>query len=183
MDQRTLALAALLSAAAACFGQIPQVKTWQNAADGVRTQISITAKGRATPTPVLLFECTQPPAKKPLSIGIYLITGPLEPHPKVGLLNSVSEWLLRVDFAGGKPAYLSWPPSRQPGTYLYEGQGANGMATEYKSPSRFLDDLLTANAFSVEYQRKGDRRKQVATFDTSKLKAAFEGRAECGSRF
>jgi hypothetical protein len=134
-----------------------------------------------TPAPVLLLEC-MPQAKKHAAIGIYLIPGPLKPHPRVGLLNSVSEWLLRLQLDDNQPVLLSWTPTEQSGTYAYEGEGADGMAREHRSSKEFLKDLLAAKEFDVEFQRKGERATQEASFNTSQLKTAFDAHCEYASR-
>ncbi len=164
--------------AGASLAQAPQVRSWENSTDGVRTQITITASAGIRPAPILLLECSDEP-KKHSSVEIYLITGDLRPHPTVGLLNSVSEWLLRTRLDDGKPVFLSWVPAKQPGTYSYEGEGKNGMASERKSPKEFLKDLLAAKVLDVEYQRRGDREMRLASFNTSQLKRSFDARPEC----
>ncbi len=164
--------------AAVGFAQTPEVKSWQNPGDGdVRTQITIRSSSGVTPAALLLIECIRPTKREP-SIGIYLIAGPLEPHPRVGLLNPVSEWLLRMRFDDGKPVWRSWAPIRQNGTYAYEGEGEDGMASEAVSLKRFLKELLATKAFSLELQRTGGNA-HVVSFDTSQVKRAFEARREC----
>jgi hypothetical protein len=164
--------------AVAGFAQTPEVKSWQNPGDGeVRTQITVRSSSGVAPPTVLLIECNRQ-TKREASIGIYLIAGPLEPHPRVGLLNPVSEWLLRMRLDDGKPVWRSWTPIRQNGTYAYEGEGEDGMASEAVSLKRFLKELLATKAFSVELQRTGGNA-HVVSFDTSQLKQAFEARREC----
>jgi hypothetical protein len=160
------------------FAQAPEVKSWQNPGDGdVRTQITVRSSPGAAPPAVLLIECNRP-TKRESSIGIYLIAGPLEPHPRVGLLNPVSEWLLRMRLDDGKPVWRSWAPIRQNGTYAYEGEGEDGMASEALSLKRFLKQLLATKAFSVELQRTGGPA-HVVSFDTSQVRQAFELHREC----
>jgi len=164
--------------AIASFAQAPEVKSWPNSADGdVRTQISIKSSSGVTPAAILLIECNGKTKREP-SIGIYLIAGPLEPHPRVGLLNSVSEWLLRMRLDEGKPVWRSWAPVRQSGSYAYEGEGQNGMASESVSPKRFLKELLASKAFFLEFQKDGGG-SHMASFDTSQLRQAFEAHREC----
>jgi hypothetical protein len=175
-----LAVSQILGAmlvAAGSAAQAPQVKTWTNGTEGMRTQITIAAQESIRPTPVLLLECTHEPKKRP-AIGIYLIAGPLKPHPRVGLLNSVSEWLLPIHFDGGKAVFLSWTPTGQPGTYAYEGDGRNGMASECVSAKKLLEDLLAAKVFAVELQKKGESASREAIFDTSQLRKAFDVHCE-----
>jgi hypothetical protein len=164
--------------ALASFAQAPEIKSWQNAGDaGVRTQITIRSSSGVTPSAVLLIECNQQNRRQP-SVEIYLMAGPLEPHPRVGLLNPVSEWLLRMRLDESKPVWRSWAPIKATGAYAYEGEGENGMAAEAVSPKSFLKDLLAAKSFSVEFQKSGGSPR-VANFDTSQLKQAFESRREC----
>ncbi len=171
-------LLATILLAAVGFAQAPEVKSWQNPADGdVRTQITIKSSSGVSPPAVLLIECNRQTKREP-SIGVYLIAGSLEPHPRVGLLNPVSAWLLRMRLDDGKPVWRSWAPIRQNGSYAYEGEGENGMASEAVSLKRFLKELLAAKAFSVELQRTGGNA-HVVSFDTSQLRQAFEARREC----
>lgn len=168
-------IVAITLLAAESFGQIPEVKSWRTSADDVRTQITITANTDIHPAPILLLECS---GKHP-SVRIYLITGALKPHPTVGLLNSVSEWLLLTRLDERKPVLLSWVPTKQPGTYSYEGEGKNGMPNERESPAEFLKDLLAARVLDVQFRRRGEREMRVVSFDTTDLKRSFDARREC----
>lgn len=173
-----LSLLGTIMLAVVGLAQTPEVKSWQNPGDGdLRTQITIRSSRGVTPPAVLLIECNRQ-MKRDASIGIYLVAGPLEPHPRVGLLNPVSEWLLRMRLDDGKPVWRSWVPISQNGTYAYEGEGENGMASEAVSLKRFVKELLATKAFSVELQRAGGNA-HVVSFDTTQLKQSVEAQREC----
>ncbi len=53
------------------------------------------------------------------------------------------------------------------------------MASEYRSPKKFLKDILATKEFHVELQTHGERARHEASFDTSQLKKAFEAHGEC----
>ena len=163
--------------------ELPQVQTWQGSSGGdVRTQISIRSSSKLTPTPVLLIECNRQGANHRAAIGIYLVPGPLKPHPKVGVLNSVSEWLLLTKIDEQRPAWRSWLPVGKTGSYVYQGDGEEGLPSQTIGPKLFIKDLLNSKYLDVEVQRVADRESHVLTFDTSQLKQAFASRQECVSQ-
>ncbi len=178
----TTRLLATALIAAASYAQVPQVKSWPSSKLGeIRTQISIQSDSKLTPAPVLLIECNRDANRKP-AIGIYLVPGLLKPHPKVGILNSVSEWLLLTKLDDGKPTWLSWVPVGKTGSYAFEGEGENALAAEYVSPKHFIKELLDSKCLDIQIQRAKDTTPRVLTFDTSQLKQTFETRQECDAQ-
>jgi hypothetical protein len=172
--------ALLLTSSFGAFAQAPDVKSWQISPDGdIRTQISLKSAASAKNAAVLLIECNRPANNRKPSIGIYLIPGRLEPHPRTGILNSVSEWLLRIKLDDGKPVLRSWTPVGQTGSYAYEGEGENALASEFVSPKRFLQELLAAKAFDVQLQKAGETAPHVASFDTRQLEETFTSQSAC----
>ncbi len=67
----------------------------------------------------------------------------------------------------------------QTGSYAYEGEGENALASEFVSPKRFLQKLLAAKTFDVQLKYAGETTLRVASFDTSRLKETFSAQSAC----
>ena len=167
---RTALLCSLFTLAS--FAQNPQVESGRNVLDGTPwAVISVVSDSAIAPVPVLEVHCSIRNSRP--SIRIVLVSGPLKPHLGTGLeFGPPMEWLLPTKLDEGTAIRRSWVPSDQRDSYVYDGH----------SQRKFLDGLLAAKTFYVEFERFGERGKYIASFDVSHLREALASRPECAAK-